>query len=179
MKRMFFLILAVLGTTVQAQRQAGGWAVQAQGGIMSKGFTGTLGTSYTIGQRGFLTEAQMFYQKFDIDYVTQPIPYELYALELKGGYSYEKLHPLYIQLKLGAFGGLQNVNGGNREEQVYHSQLPYDVDGFTFGLLVNPELELVLLPKLSLLFAFTQYKNLASDYSKANFSATAGLKYYF
>ncbi|GIJ95390.1 hypothetical protein CAPN002_26080 [Capnocytophaga stomatis] len=193
MKKVIFLILVVLGTTVHAQRKAGGWAIQARYGLMEgkgqmnsffgafpegQATSGQVGVNLLIGNKGLMAEANLFMNDYFVDTTNFNLPYRLYGLNALGGWSYEGFRKLYLNLKAGAFAGIERINDGNDRENITGGKYRNSVAGLTYGIILNPELEIVLYRKLSLTISSTQYWHPSNKWTRFQHSGDIGLKYY-
>lgn len=187
-------MLLVLGAGImQAQRQDGGWAVQGKFGIMEgKGqmnsFFGAfpegqatsaqIGVNLLVGNKGLMAEANFFMNDYFVDTTNFDLPYRLYGLNVLGGWSYEGFRKLYLNFKGGAFAGIERINNGNDRDSVTKGKYKNSVRGLTYGIVLNPELEIVLYKKLSLTISSSQYWHPSNKWTKFQHSGDIGLKYY-
>lgn len=190
MKKKIFLMLFVLGYIgiVKAQRQAGGWAVQGRYGIMGgKGEVSSYASSFgvglnkTIGNKGMLIEGNMIFHDFKIPYeeLNRDFTRQFYGLNILTGWSYENFYPLYLNFKVGGFLGYEIVNKGNKFDDVNQVSIPINVNNFNYGIVVSPEIEVILTNFLTLGITFSQYWNVSSKWNKQQYSLEMGIKYYF
>ena len=185
MRNFLLFTLVIASISLYGQRKENGWALQARYGIMEgKGETSGIaselnfGTSVTIGKRGALAEANLFLQDYYVDKDNLNLPYKLYGLNALGGWSYEGVRNFYFNIKGGVFIGVENVNNGNTTESQFGTPLAHPINGFTYGFLVAPEVEIKVWDRLTLLVNFNQYWNRGSEYANWKYSVNAGLKYY-
>lgn len=179
------MILFSIGTF--AQRKASGYALRTSAGIMKGkgeilkeiGSTASIGFSHIIGNTLFLVDADFVIKDFSTEYENQDLYNRFYGLKLQGGYSIEKLEPLYFNFKAGVFSGFEQVNKGKETENLYGIKLPHPVDNFVYGIAVTPEVEVVLYKKLNLIVNYSQYLGMKSKYAKWYYSVEAGIKYNF
>lgn len=195
MKRIFFLITVALSTITYAQRNNNALAIQAKVGVMEvlkwkgegKGqiikdlpTTASLGVQWFIGQKGYFLEGNAIFQDFSITHneINKELPYQLYGLNIMGGWSLEQLNPLYINLRAGGFAGYYSVNKGERRENVYGTAFVNPVEGITYGAIGAAELEIVIWQKLSGIVSYSQYFYAKDNWIRWQYAAQAGLKYY-
>lgn len=142
-------------------------------------FMAKVGYNQTFGDKGFIGKAEAFYQDYNVSYSNnQILPYQKYGLAIYGGWSYEALHPVYINFYGGAYGGYEVVNDGNSKDILYNATIPTSVKGFTYGLTGGMELEVLLARRISLIADYTQYWDLKSKFSKSNGAVFGGIKFY-
>ena len=105
----------------------------------------------------------------------------MYGLNVIGGWSYENLQPVFINLKAGLIGGFEQVNNGNKTTNWNNLEgvpLQVNTDKFVYGAVISPEIELAIWRNLSGTVSFSQYWNLRSDVSEWKYSGNIGLKWY-
>lgn len=195
MKQIFFLVAIVISAITYAQRNDNAITIQAKAGVMEtlkwkgdgKGelikdlpTTASLGTQWFIGQRGYFVEGNAIMQDFSINHteLNKAIPYQLYGLNIMGGWSFENLHPLYINLKAGGFGGYYTVNKGKRKEDVYGTTFTNPVEGISYGATASAELEIVIWKRLSGVLSYGQYFYVNDKWIRWQYTAEVGLKWY-
>jgi len=195
MKQIFFLVAIVISSITYAQRNDNAITIQAKAGVMEvlkwkgdgKGelikdlpTTASLGTQWFIGQRGYFVEGNAIMQDFSINHteLNKAIPYQLYGLNIMGGWSFENLHPLYINLKAGGFGGYYTVNKGKRKEDVYGTTFTNPVEGISYGAIASAELEIVIWKRLSGVLSYGQYFYVNDKWIRWQYTAEVGLKWY-
>lgn len=193
MKRIFILFaLGIASFSLYGQRSDGVMAIQLHYGISEgrgqqnnffglfnepKASMGGIGLSYTVGNKGFLVDANLFFQDYYVDKDKFNLPYQLYGINLQGGWSYENLEFMYINLKAGGFIGIEKVNNGEKTG-AYGIPLKNSVENFTYGVILTPEIEVKLYRNLFLTLQGNQYWNIGSKYANLKFSTELGLKYY-
>ena len=187
-KRVFHLFALIATLSSYAQRADNAIALQAKAGIMEgKGeiikdiaSTASFGVQYFAGHRGFLIEGNAFMQDFSINHqdLGKTLPYSLYGINLMGGWSFERLNPLFLGIKLGGFAGYYTVNKGDEREDVYNTVLENDVKGITYGALASAEVEIAIWKRLSGVVSFSQYFYPNDKWIRWNYTAKAGLKLY-
>lgn len=178
-----FLILGILATAQSRRKDQSSINLQygyvldkddLKGGFMVKG-----GYGKVLGNKGIIGKVEGFYQKYDIKYLDdQILPYNKYGINVSGGYSYEGLVPVFINIYGGVFGAYESANDGKQYDPLYNSEISKNVKGFVYGLSGSIEVEFVLANKLSLIADYTQYYDLKSQFSKSNFAFFGGIKYY-
>lgn len=192
MRKIIFIMVLLFSIGGYAQRRDGIMAIQLHYGIsegkgqMNKFFglfnepkasMGGVGLSYIAGNKGFLVDANLFFQDYYVDKEKLNLPYQLYGINLQGGWSYEKLEFIYINLKAGGFIGLEKINNGEKLG-IYGIPLKNSVENFTYGMVFTPEIEIALYRNLFLIVQGNQYWNVGSKYANLKFSTELGLKYY-
>ena len=187
-KRVFYLFALIATLSGYAQRADNAIALQAKAGIMEgKGeiikdiaSTASFGVQYFAGHRGFLIEGNAFMQDFSINHqdLGKTLPYSLYGINLMGGWSFERLNPLFLGIKLGGFAGYYTVNKGDEREDVYNTVLENDVKGITYGALASAEVEIAIWKRLSGVVSFSQYFYPKDKWIRWNYGAKAGFKVY-
>ena len=168
-----------------AQRKNDGWAIQSHYGIMEgKGqmsnyaSTASIGVNFFPGSRGYLVESNLMIHDYFVDKDNLNLPYKLYGLNVMGGWSYENLSPFFLNLKAGAFVGIERINNGKDRDNLYGILLPIDVTKFTYGAVISPEAEIVIWKRLTGLLCFSQYWNIKSEVSEWKYSVELGIKWY-
>lgn len=195
MKKIFFLVAIVINTITYAQRNDNAITIQAKAGVMEtlkwkgdgKGelikdlpTTASLGVQWFIGQRGYFVEGNAIMQDFSINHteLNKAIPYQLYGLNIMGGWSFENLYPLYINLKAGGFGGYYTVNKGKKKEDVYGTTFTNPVEGIIYGVTGSAELEIIIWKQLAGVVSYAQYFYSNDKWIKWQYTAEVGLKWY-
>lgn len=188
MKKFLLFTLVFASFSIYAQRRSNGWALQARyglmqgkGDIMGNAVETNLGTSITIGNKGVLAELNLFAQDFSFEHkeLKKEIPYQLYGLNVMGGWSYEGIRKLYLNFKAGGFAGYSIVNKGDAKEDVYGTTFVNPVKGITYGVVGSPEVELVIFRKLTATASYTQYFYPNDKWIRWQYTVNAGLKLYF
>jgi hypothetical protein len=188
MRKIILVMVLLFSIGGYAQRKNDGWSIQGHYGIM-KGegqiskfaSTASVGVSHYPGSKGFLIEANLFVNDSYVDKDKFNLPYRLYGLNVIGGWSYENLQPVFINLKAGLIGGFEQVNNGNKTTNWNNLEgvpLQVDTDKFVYGAVISPEIELAIWRNLSGTVSFSQYWNLRSDVSEWKYSGNIGLKWY-
>lgn len=191
MKQIVVFLIAVLGFSFQAhaQRKAGGVALQAKYGIMKgegeiiKDYatTGSLGVQMYLGEKGYFFDTNLLFQDFYVDYeqANQKMPYQLYGLNVMGGWSFENLAPFYLNIKAGGFAGYYVANKGINKEDTYGTTFVNPVKGVTFGIVASAEAEIVIWNKLAGVVSFSQYYYPSDKWIRSQYAIEAGFKWYF
>lgn len=196
MKKLLLLALTFISIGTFAQRQDKGLAIQGRFGIMEgqgqmnsffgafpkgKATSFSLGVGMPIGTKGFITEANIFFHDFTIPYkeIEKDLTRHFYGANLLAGWSYTDIQPLYLNLKAGGFAGFELVNNGNNHIEELGAKFPNDTKGFNYGVVISPEVEVILARKITATLTYSQYINLNSQWNKQQYSLELGLKYYF
>lgn len=146
---------------------------------LESGFMAKVGYGQLIGKSGLMAKGELFYQDYEVDYLDgQVLPYQNYGVSAMAGYSYEGFSPVFINAYLGAFGGYETVNNGNKKDPKYNTDIPERLKGFTYGITGSAELEVMVVRNLSIVADYTQFYDLKSKFTKSNFAFFGGLKYY-
>lgn len=196
MKQVFFLIIVAITTiTTYAQRNDNAIAIQAKAGIMEtlklkgegkgeiiKDFstTASLGGQWFIGQKGYFLEGNFVMQDFSVNHneLSKSIPYRFYGLNAMGGWSFEELSPLFLNLKLGGFGGYFSVNNGEKKESIYQTTFVNPIEGITYGGVASAELEVIIWKQLAGVVSYSQYFYTNDKWIRWQYAAEIGLKWY-
>jgi hypothetical protein len=137
------------------------------------------GYAKILGDKGFMGKVEGFYQDLEVTYSNKQIlAYKKYGVNINGGYSYEGFYPVMINAWLGAFGGYEDVNKGNKTSPLTKETIQEDVKGFVYGLSGSLEGEIFLTRKLSLLTTYSQFYDLKSKFSKSNYGFFGGFRFY-
>lgn len=137
------------------------------------------GYNHVIGDKGILAKAELTYQKYHVGYIDdQILPYEKYGITAGAGWSYENLHPFYVNLYAGIYGGMEKVNNGISKDPKYEAEIPYSLNNFIYGVNINPEIEVFVTRRFSVVLDYTQNIQFGSKFSKSNNFVNGGLKYY-
>lgn len=192
-KSILVIAMILVNMSVYAQRKAGGLAIQGKFGLMEgKGlmnnFWGafpegqatnfSLGINRLQGNKGFMFETNLFVHDFYVDSNNLNLPYRLIGLNLLGGWSYEKIHAIDFNFKAGVFAGNEKINNGKITENEYEIPLNNSVSNFTYGAILNPEIEFKIWSNLHGILSFSQYWYLGSKYANWKYSVELGLKWY-
>lgn len=192
MRNFLLFTLVIASISLYGQRRDGVVAIHLHYGLTEgkgqvsnffgffnepKASMGGVGLSYILGNKGFLVDTNLFFQDYYVDKDKLNLPYQLYGLNLQGGWSYEKIRFMYINLKAGGFIGLEKINNGEKNG-AYGIPLKNPVENFTYGVVLTPEVEIKLYRNLFLTLQGNQYWNIGSKYANLKFSTELGLKYY-
>lgn len=188
MKIKILALLLVYTTVTYAQRYENAFAIQAKYGIM-KGegqiikdiaTASSLGGQLFIGQKGYFFESNLLFHDFSVDYkqVDKNISYQLYGLNLMGGWSFENLEPFYFNIKAGGFAGYYIVNKGIDKDETYGTTFVNPVKGITYGALTALEAEIVIWKKLAGVVSYSQYFYPNDGWIRWQYAIEAGFKWY-
>ena len=187
-KRVFYLFALITTLSSYAQRVDDAIALQAKVGIMKgKGemikdiaSSASFGVQYFAGHKGFLLEGNFLVQDFSVNhqYLEKELPYKMYGINLMGGWSFERLNPLFLGVKAGGFAGYYTANKGNEKEDVYGTTLKNDVKGLTYGAVASAEAEITIWRRMAGVVSFSQYFYPNDKWIKWNYAIEAGIKVY-
>ena len=185
MKKILFLFLLLTTFVMNAQgRRDKQSSIHAQYGYvfekdsMKAGYMAKVGYGRVFGNKGLLGKAEFFYQDYEVSYLdNQILPYKKYGLNVNVGYSFERLYPVLLNVYAGGFAAYENVNDGKTTDPKYNAIIPAKVKGFTYGVSGSAEIEIFVVRNLSILLDYTQFYDMRSKFSKANYGVFGGLKY--
>lgn len=192
-KSILVVMMILTSVSVNAQRKAGGLAIQGKFGLMEgrgqmNNFWGafpegqatsfSLGINRLQGNKGAMFETNVFVNDFYVDEDNLNLPYRLIGLNILGGWSYEKMRFIDFNFKVGVFAGNEKINNGKITENEYQIPLKKSVSNFTYGAVFNPEMEFKIWANLHGILAFSQYYYIGSKYADWKYSVDLGVKWY-
>lgn len=187
MKKTLFIVGLFTAMSVNAQgRRDGQSAIHANYGfpLGKKGNQSEMmvkaGYSRTFGDKGILGKAEFFYKTYGVSYIdSNPLPYQMYGVNVNAGYSFEKLQYVYLTAYAGLYGGFEVVNKNNPKEPTHGQTINGELRGFRYGISASAEVEVPVIRNFSIIADYTQFFNLTSKFSKAIGTVNGGVKYYF
>lgn len=180
------LLFAFAATGMAQGRVDGRSSIYADFGIIPKhtgnnfAFSAKVGHTIGISSEGFLGKIGLGYSNYGVGYLSDTsIPFQRIHLDVMPGYSYVGLHPLTINGYLGAYGAVEIVNNDSRQVKDRAENIVEAMTNFTVGFAGTLELELSIFDKLSVIADITQYYDINSKFSKAQYAVYGGIKYIF
>lgn len=187
MKKILIISFLMMAISVYSQgRRANQNAAHLAYGLMpdakkanQNSFMLKAGYSRVIGKKGFLGRAEVFYQKYGIEYIDKQIlPYQKIGVSAQAGWSFENLSPFFLNIYLGGFAAHETVNGGENKDLLYQAEIPEKVKSMTYGINGGLEAEMTIYKNISATVEYNQFYDIKSKFSESNYGIFGGIKIY-